>query len=165
MTLAPSPNSPASSRSDTFELPHRLTSGEQTFRGVVGRHFDQRAVQLDPRLAGGAGGFERGYDIARATKLVAIRSENAIDDAGMRRIDEALGRVAQATRPACVTLDAGNVAPGVGAIDRDDACRDAFDDKALPAVGELDAVNPPLGAEIGGKVFRRQQASRGSLAD
>src|SRR5439155_797743 len=65
--VAPSPNSPASSRSVTFELPHRLASGEQTFRGVVGRHVDQRAIQLEPRLGGGAGGFERGYDIARAT--------------------------------------------------------------------------------------------------
>ena len=83
----------------------------------------------------------------------------------MRGVDQAFGDIAEPPRPARLAFDALGIAERVGAIDGDDTGGAAFDDETLPAIGELKAVPAPLGAEIGGKVFRRQQAAAGAAAD
>ena len=76
----------------------------------------------------------------------------------MRGIDQASCAIAEPARPAGVALDAVEIAPGVGTIDRDHAGGDAFDQEALPAIGQFEPVGLALRAEIGGKVLGRQQA-------
>jgi hypothetical protein len=52
-----------------LKFQHRLVTGDQAFGGVIGRHFDQRAVELDTPLPCGARGFERRDKAARAGQL------------------------------------------------------------------------------------------------
>jgi hypothetical protein len=74
------------------------------------------------------------------------------------RGNQALGLVAEAARPARVALDALGIGPGIGTVDGDRARGDAFDEKPLARVGELQSVRGALRAEVGGEVFRCEQA-------
>src|SRR5579872_5676769 len=76
----------------------------------------------------------------------------------MRRVDKALRDIAQSPRPARIALEASTVAERIGTIDSDDAAGDTFDEKALPAIGKLERVRTPLGAEVCRKVFGGHQA-------
>ena len=107
---------------------------------MVGRDLNQRTIQFGPRLAGCTSGLESRNDCACAIQLAAIRGKDIIYDRGMHSIDKAFGGITQTPCPSRVAFDATNIAPGIRAIDRNNACGDAFDDETLPAICEFDAV-------------------------
>ena len=82
----------------------------------------------------------------------------------MRGLDAALRAVTEPTRPARVDHEAFGVAERVRAVDRRDAGGDAFDEKALARVRELDRVTAALGAKIGGEILGGEQACGHALA-
>jgi hypothetical protein len=52
---------------------HGFATGEQALGIVVGRQFDQRAVEFDAGLTGGTGGLKRRDKTARARQFVIVR--------------------------------------------------------------------------------------------
>src|SRR3954470_21370262 len=71
---------------------------EQALGGGVDRHLDEGAVDGCPVLAGGARFLERGDEAARLEEVFFRWSENRVDRARVRRIDQALHAVAEALR-------------------------------------------------------------------
>src|SRR6185295_18547531 len=121
-----------------------LAAFEQALGRGVSRHLDQRAVHPRAVLSLRARLLERRDDPPGARE---VGCQRAVHGGDVRGIDQALHAVAQAARVARVGRGALDVAEGVGAVDRLDARRTAFDQEAAADVGELAAAAAAQGTE------------------
>ena len=74
-----------------MELAQGVAACDQTFGVGVSGNLDQRSLVLDARFAFRTRRFESGNDRARPAQLLVIGCQQAIDQRGMRRIDQATG--------------------------------------------------------------------------
>src|ERR1700760_2979356 len=89
-----------------MELAQGFAARDQTLGVGVGWNLDQRSLQLDARLSFRTRGFESDNDRPRPAQLLVIGRQQAVDERGMRRIDEAPRAIAETARPAGIALDA-----------------------------------------------------------
>ena len=149
------------SRRAPFELPHRFAAREQAFGGVIGRHLDQRAIDLDARLTCSAGSLERRDDLARVANLILVRREHAVDDRGMRRINQAFGDISQSSRPARIAPQTFDIAPRIRDNRPQRHRRRRIRRGTAAGNKRVRGVLSALGAEVSGEVFGGKQAGNG----
>src|SRR5579883_40096 len=127
-------------------------------------HLDQAVAEARAILAAGARGLEGGDHGARLADLVTARRHYLVDDRDLARVDGALRGIAPAPGGARLGFASGKIGEGIGAVDRENPGRHAFDMETLADIGELDRVLAAYRSQVGGHVLRRAEHARHARA-